>query len=301
VKRPVSPADLPRFSRAAFSRPPFSELHPRFLDAISRFAEWPALERYDVLAQVVPRALDVALPRFVLEEREAVRRAGGYERHVRGLGAVPTRPGNWHDFFNMSVWAHFPKTRWALNSLHVDPGAAPKDPRNGRTPAQNLATSFDETGMVVVSTSSAVLEDLSALQFKRAFWEKRDELRRSTRFWIIGHGMLESLLTPHARLAPRSIFLYLPALELPGGEEQLRFEVDRVLSERVHSWRSQHQAFHPVPALAIPGYADNDAASFYDDPSNIPFDPVSRLGVVTAHEGSLHDSVSFEPGVLHPA
>ena len=118
-------------------RPPYSELHSGLRVALARFTEWPSPEHYDELVRQVPQAVDVSVPRFVTEDRAAVQQAGGYEHHVARLRAVPTRPGNWHDFFNMTVWAHFPQLRWALNSLHVDPNVGPKDPRNGRAPAQN--------------------------------------------------------------------------------------------------------------------------------------------------------------------
>ena len=88
----------------------------------------------------------------------------------------------------MVPFSHFPKVRWALNALHVDPNLGPKDPRNGRARPQNLAATFDESGMIVVSTSSSLLEDLRELRFKRFFWERRDELRATTLFWMVGHG-----------------------------------------------------------------------------------------------------------------
>src|SRR6187402_1236083 len=127
-------------------RRPYRDFHPRWLGALAGREGWPAPEEYDELAGQVPRAPDVQLPRFVSQSREALQRVGGYEQHVAQLQAVPTRPGHWHDFFNMAVWAHFPKLRWALNSLHVDADLGPKDPRNGRAPEQNLAATFDEAG-----------------------------------------------------------------------------------------------------------------------------------------------------------
>lgn len=263
---------------AALTRPPFCDFHPRFLAAARGCASWPTPEQYDDLARTVPRADDAQLPRFVTESRGALRQAGGYEQHVAQLRAVPTRPSHWHDFFNMAVWAHFPKLRWALNALHVDPEIGPKDPRNGRAPAQNRAASFDETGMVVLSTSRCLLDELRALQFKRAFWELREELLATTRFWVVGHGMLESLLTPHSRLTARSLLVQVPSLPRIGEDlgDALRFAVDRVVAERIRTWRAGRIVFDPIPVLAIPGFSDNDAREFYDDMRNIRFEPISR-------------------------
>jgi hypothetical protein len=184
------------FAQDLLERSPYRELHPRFLRALEGLASFPTPEEYDELRRLIPQAGDVELPRFVSQNRADVERAGGYEQHVARLAAVPTRPENWHDFFNMVVWAHFPKLRWALNALHVDPDAGPKDPRNGRAPAQNLAATFDESGMLVLSTSQSVLDDLRELKFRRVFWERRTELLATTRFWLVGHGLFESLLRP---------------------------------------------------------------------------------------------------------
>jgi Protein of unknown function (DUF3025) len=264
------------FALNFLTRQPYRDFHPSLLRALARFGTWPTPEQYDALASQVPQARDVQLPHFMTENRAELRRLGGYEQHVAGLRAVPTRPGNWHDFFNMSVWAHFPKLRWALNALHVDADVGPKDPRNGRAPAQNLAATFDEAGMLVVSTSRDVLAELQALRFKRAFWERRAELLATTRFWVVGHGMLESLLTPHPGLATRSLLLHVPALPAPEGSAELRFELDALASARIQAWRVGRTVLDPVPLLAIPGYSDNDSADFYDDMRNIRFEPISR-------------------------
>jgi len=268
------------FAAECFARPPYRDFHPQFLRALAPFASWPSPEQYDELALSVPCASDVQLPRFVSERRHTVREVGGYEQHVAQLRAVPTRPGHWHDFFNMAVWAHFPKLRWALNSLHVDPALGPKDPRNGRAPAQNLAATFDEAGMLVLGTNRAILEELRELRFKRAFWERREQLLSTTRFWIVGHGMLESLLTPHAGLTARSLQLEVPSLpsfaEDQRASDALRFEVDAQVAARVHGWRNGRTVLDPVPVLAIPGYSENGSLGFYEDMRNIRFDPISR-------------------------
>jgi hypothetical protein len=194
---------------------------------------------------------------------------------VAKLAAVPTRPANWHDFFNMTVWAHFPKLRWALNALHVGSDIGPRDPRNGRTPAQNLAASFDESGMLVVSSSRSLLEELRALRFQQVFWQRRDELLETTHFWLVGHGLLESLLTPHSRLAARSLLLHLPVTR-SGTDDEQRFALDALVAERIQSWRERRAVLDPIPLLAIPGYADNDAREFYENPQNVVFEPLSR-------------------------
>jgi hypothetical protein len=271
-----------RFSLEWISRAPFRDLHPGLVSALSGRHDWPAPESYDHLASSVPRAGDAALPRFVTQRREELVRWGGYEQHVAALRAVPTRPRNWHDFFNMVVWAHFPKLRWALNALHVDPNAGQKDPRNGRAPAQNLAATFDESGLLVVSTSESLLADLRELRFKRFFWERRAELLATTLFWHVGHGTLESLLTPHPGLAAKALLFHVPQRPSTGeGLDALRFELDERAAAQVAGWRAALTVLDPVPILGIPGYWENEFPEFYDDSQHFRFERRSRRPVVT--------------------
>lgn len=263
------------------ARPPYSGFDPRFLRAVERCTGWPSPAEYDRLAgEAAPSAAlrdaddeAASLPYFVPQELEQIERCGGYEQHVARLRTVPTRAQSWHDFFNMAVWAHFPRTRWALNELHVDRSLGPVDRRNGRAPQQNAAAQLDESGIVVASSSAELLAELRELCFKRVFWERRDELLATTRFWVIGHGSLESLLAPHLGLASKGVLLELerpPVTEQeaatePAAEAALRCSIDRCVAALVRSWRDGAPQLAPVPLLGIPGYTDNAHGSFYDD------------------------------------
>jgi hypothetical protein len=120
-----------------------------------------------------------------------------------------------------------------------------------------------------------VLQELRALRFKNVFWDRRAELLSTTRFWLVGHGMFESLLTPHPGLAARSLLLHEPSLLAQPDDEQ-RYQLDTVAAERVRAWRGARDVLDPIPLLAIPGYCDNDSPEFYDDFRNIRFEPISR-------------------------
>jgi hypothetical protein len=126
--------------------------------------------------------------------------------------------------------------------------------------------------MLVFSTSRPLLEELRALRFKRVFWERRAELVSTTRFWLVGHGTLESLLTPHAGLATKAMLLHVPELPGPEGWDALRWKLDEVAAARIHGWRHAHTVLDPVPALGIPGFCDNDAPDFYDDANHFRFE-----------------------------
>lgn len=263
--------------RTEFSaRLPYSEWHPRFLVAVRECTAWPEPQAYDRLAACVPRAQSVDLPRFVAQERAALQRFGGYEAHVSRARAVPTRRHCWHDFFNMAVWAHFPRLRWALNELHVDDALGPKDPRNGRAPAQNVAAQFDESGIVIASSNSELLQSLRALRFKHVFWERREELLESTRFWVIGHGTLESLLTPHLGLACKAVLLPISRPPSSFDADELRIEIDARVAAQIADFRRAVPTLDPLPLLGVPGYANNSEPSFYDDARYFRFERIRQ-------------------------
>ena len=44
----------------------------------------------------------------------------GYEAHIFATGEVPTREGDWHDFFNALAWCAWPRTKACCNRLHLD-------------------------------------------------------------------------------------------------------------------------------------------------------------------------------------
>jgi len=261
-----------RFDTAWLKRAPFATFHARFSEQVRSLSAWPEPERYDELAGSVPQhglGDTETLPRFVPYDRRAVARSGGYEPSVARLRAVPTRAQDWHDFFNMAVWAHFPRLRWALNGIHVDRGHGSVDPRNGRTYQQNVAAQLDESGMIVTSSSPGLLDDLRALRFKRVFWERRMELLETTRFWVIGHGSLESLLAPHLGLACKAILL---ERDLPDRDDDTtRHALDAQVATLIRSWHQTGPRLDPIPLLGIPGYTDNASPDFYDDPRHFRF------------------------------
>lgn len=274
-----------RFTTDWCRRSAYAFLHEAFVAELERLSSWPTPEEYDGLAARVPRPAlpergppDAALlPRFVTQDRAALERHGGYEKYVAETRSVPTRPKSWHDFFNMAVWAHFPRLRWALNSIHVDARLGPVDPRNGRAPAQNVAAQLDESGLIVASSSPELLDELAALRFKHVFWQRREEFLATSRAWIIGHGMLESLLSPHPRLSGKAVFLALARAPERYDASELRASVDARVAAVVDGWRDVVPALAPLPLLGVPGYADNASAEFYERTDYFRFERRPRL------------------------
>src|SRR5687768_9988273 len=90
----------------------------------ARFAsneDWPTLDELNALA--VESRLDVRFVSQAPKRRRWKRRPDEpsvpYEERVYRLREIPTRPRNWHDFFNALVWILFPHTKAALNERQI--------------------------------------------------------------------------------------------------------------------------------------------------------------------------------------
>ncbi len=187
-----------------------------------------------------------------------------YECRIRATGAVETRPGNWHDFFNVLVWLTFPRTKLAISARHVQ---AMRRAGAVRGSERDALTHFDECGIVVLSSQPELLDLLRAFQWKALFVERRTEVVRAMRFFVFGHATYESLLNPFRGLTAKAILYGID-------EGWLRLAMDAQLAA-VDTWLAADfgrglfahpRDFQPLPLLGIPGVtADNEAPSYYDD------------------------------------
>lgn len=194
----------------------------------------------------------------------------GYETRIYREGAMQFREGDWHDLFNVLAWLAYPQAKAALNHAHHAaiearlPDAAP-GPAHRRGRVRDALTVLDESGAIVASSEPELLEDLRAFRWKRLFWERRAEVRRSMRVYLFGHALLEKALKPyvgmtaHAMLVPVGEgFMTVPVTE------QIA-EIDRRIAEGVPALRTP-QSLAPLPLLGVPGWwADNEREKFYDN------------------------------------
>ena len=195
--------------------------------------------------------------------------AEGYEARIFASGEVPTRAGDWHDFFNALAWCVWPRTKAACNHLHLaELHARTAAGLPGRGPRRDALTQFDECGIVVVSTDADIPALLAAHEWEEALWTRRARLLQSTRFLVFGHGTWDQLRAPFVGLCAKALFrVVAPAwLALPAA--QALAETD--------AWLAAHLAANidtltprslsPLPLLGIPGVtADNECAAYYRD------------------------------------
>jgi hypothetical protein len=195
--------------------------------------------------------------------------AEGYEARIFASGEVPTRSGDWHDFFNALAWCAWPRTKAACNRLHLaELHARAAAGLAGRGPRRDALTQFDECGIVVVSADADIPELLGAHEWEEAFWSRRARLLQTTRFLVFGHGTWDQLRAPFVGLCAKALHRVVdPAwLALPAAD---------ALTE-TDAWLAAHLAANidtltprslsPLPLLGIPGVTpDNECAAYYRD------------------------------------
>lgn len=192
-----------------------------------------------------------------------------YEQHIHATGEVPTRPSDWHDFFNALAWCVWPRSKAACNALHLREQAARAAAGwPGRGPVRDALTQFDECGVLVVSADPDIPALLAAHAWEEALWTRRARLRDSTRFLIFGHGSWDQLRQPFFGLCAKAIYRQVTAdwLHLPVPARQA--EADAWLAGRLADPDRPFDkaALSPLPLLGIPGVtADSERADYYRD------------------------------------
>jgi Protein of unknown function (DUF3025) len=261
----VAPAlTAPAWDRDALTRSPWFASVRRFLERLPA-DRFPAADDLSALARegsvrsgggahvvfVPPAALGLA--------------ARHYEERIFRAGEVATRPGSWHDLFNALAWLAFPRTKAVLNRLHHDELARRGDgPARGT--ARDVATLFDEGGMVVACAVPELGRLLHEFRWKRLFWERRAEVARSMRFLVFGHAILEHSLAPFKGVTAKALVLDVPneSLDDPAlvGSLDARAVGHFARAESLAST----QSLQPLPVLGIPGWTpENEDPAFYDD------------------------------------
>lgn len=185
--------------------------------------------------------------------------AGTYEKHIYETGEVSTREDNWHDLFNALAWCRFPAMKAAMNAVHY---RHLDEERDGRRGAQRDAlTLLDESGAVVATARSDLLEALAGRDWSTAFVRLRDAWTE-TSVMICGHAILEKFLTPYKALTAHALFVPLDgpmcAADLDGTLARRLMDENLLRSTRDLS---------PLPLAGIPGWWPNEPQdeAFYAD------------------------------------
>jgi hypothetical protein len=244
--------------------PAFAPLHA----AIARLPadRWPTHADLCEAASGIQTASGKRL-RFVPPRGALEPGARAYELHIDATGEVETRERNWHDLFNALSWIAYPRAKASLNRQHAallrEGGAAEARERG---PERDALTLFDEGGVIVASSSPALLRLVVEHEWKELFWSRRAELEARVRFLAFGHALCEKLLDPYIGITAKTVFV-------PVDELFFMLPIDAQV-ERADALAAAHfadrarfrsaRSMAPLPVLGIPGWdARADDETFY--------------------------------------
>ena len=197
----------------------------------------------------------------------------GYEVRIFREGEVPTRPENFHDFFNALAWLAFPATKATLNRLHyrhlaARRGASAGDISGSRGTPRDVLTLFDESGLIVVCCEPELEALLRGFQWKELFWARRTEVERSMRFFLFGHAIQEKVMRPYKGLTAKALIWSVSGEFMTMPLKAQLMQADAWAAEFLSQPGALEstRVFAPVPVLGVPGWErENASAAFYDD------------------------------------
>ncbi|MFL6581327.1 MAG: DUF3025 domain-containing protein [Burkholderiales bacterium] len=201
-------------------------------------------------------------------------------------GEVQVRPLDWHDVFNALVWMTFPTSKAVINARHYEllsgqllsgeslsGQSLVNEPSFGtqagrRPPARDALTLFDEDGVLVASSDAGLLQLVREFRWKELFWNRRDAVRSSMRFFVFGHALYQKSLAPFIGMTGKAVLLHVPADFYQQSLQRQIDAADRLLA--VHIWDRERMChgreLWPLPILGVPGWwAGNEQESFYDN------------------------------------
>jgi len=265
---------VPVWSTELLAAPLFQALEPVLARVAWPAGQWPSHADYQALLDGLPdppRTAADALIRVAPQAASATQWEAGYEPRIYLTGELQTRSGNWHDLFNLLVWASFPLTKAALNRRHYAAQQAREAQgvlKQPRSPVQDVLTQFDETGVVIAYSDPELAELLRSFQWKALFWQRRARLRERMACYLFGHGLMEKALMPYRGMTGKGLLVPVaPAFfSLPMSERIA--QLDRALADIVAAPErlAQPADLAPVPVLGFPGFTpDNETESYYDD------------------------------------
>lgn len=230
-----------------------------------------------------------------------------YELTIAETGQVPTRidgPGMLHDWFNALCWLRWPAIKARLNCVQA---TAIRAGRVGsvRGPVRDAATLFDESGALFVSEHPSAIAQWRGRDWQGLFVADRQRFLVHVQVLIVGHALLEKLLTPYKGICAQALVAAPTEGSMgrqpPGGSARASgnfanlgapegtidpgdaiYPGDKIDSDGAldpldaldHRVAGQLDAqalacdrFGPLPLLGVPGWwRGNEDPAFYNDP-----------------------------------
>jgi hypothetical protein len=181
--------------------------------------------------------------------RGALDRATLYDARIVSRREVPTRNGNLHDFMNALVWASFARSKMAIHERQhaliesrIEGDRLPAQ----RTPEQDTLAMVDEGGIVLVTSETSLVEQVTQNRDGEGLGRLVHE-RRATAA-VFGHALFEHL----AQKRPGMI--WGRAVILRGPLEPAPAEIDALLADAVRLREADYDAGSAplVPSVLLP-------------------------------------------------
>lgn len=252
----------------------FASLHPALALADWPRQAWPTLAECQSLLDKLPPLMTGSGAHL----RVAPQASGkpqdwrqAYEPRIYLTGELQTRGENWHDLFNLLVWASFPQAKTALNARHyalLEARAVQAATAAPRLPPQDALTQFDETGVVIVSADERLSALLQNFQWKRLFCERRSAVEAHMRCYLFGHGLMEKALNPYRGMTGKGIVLPVAPAFFSQPLAQQIAQIDEQLAHLIADPQKLilPQDLAPVPVLGFPGFTpENENPAYYED------------------------------------
>ena len=226
----------------------------------SRFPDCAALN-----ALLDQRHLNAAGQAIRFVAPDSASRDEAYEARIFRCGEIATREHNWHDLFNALAWLTMPRTKREVNRLHCEHALQQATHRGA---VRDALTLFDESGVLIACSDASLAQLLADFQWRALFVQRRADVQRHMRFYVLGHALQEQMLRPYPGVTGKALILDCDAAFMHRPLPEQLCELD----ERTAQWISRPGALastrvlSPLPLLGIPGWDPANAeASYYDN------------------------------------
>ena len=113
--------------------------------------------------------------------------------------------------------------------------------------------------MFLVTQRGDHVEALAAHDWRRLFVAHRAAWHTEVRVIVFGHALMEKLTAPYRGVTAHALHVRLAA-------DAPRAAIDAAVAAALDEGLAPGR-LRPLPVLGIPGWADNDDATYYDDAS----------------------------------
>jgi hypothetical protein len=252
-------------------------LHAGAHPAFAPFSRWwpadpaapiPSVATLDQWARDAALALPDGRPLAFVAAPARTPGALDYERRIALHGEIVTRSGNRHDFCNALAWLAFPRTKAAINAVHV--ASAPAPTPNARDRSRDAATLLDESGLIVSCADAGLVAAWRDHRWREAFGERPPSRAFPLRAVAIGHGLVAKLTAPFRAITGRALVLPQDAAALPEAPAELAAALDAAAADAIAArgatWSPA--TLLPLPVAALPGWdVEGRGAGMFDDVS----------------------------------